>query len=245
MHSASLSSQVGENVRVMCAIAVRAAMTELAAMFEAEAGGRLDLVYDTNPAIARRIENGEPFDLTIINPHLIDGLVASGLVEAESQVSFGRSPLGIAVLASKPAIEIATMATFVRLVLEAKSIGYSSDGTSGRRFIQLLERLEVLASVRSKLRPLAGGMAGTAVAAGEVEIAIAPISTIIAAAPDVDIAGILPSSAETEIEFDIATGTYARNRAAAVALLRFLRSPRIDALIAAKGLQRTASLPSI
>ena len=35
MHSASLSSHGDANVRVMCAIAVRAAMTELASMFEA------------------------------------------------------------------------------------------------------------------------------------------------------------------------------------------------------------------
>ena len=245
MHSASLSSHGDAIVRVMCAIAVRAAMTELAATFELETRRKLHLVYDTNPAIARRIENGEPFDMTIINPHLIAGLVGSGQVEAASQVSFGRSPMGIAVRAESRPIDVATPAAFVRLVLEAKSIGYSCDGTSGRRFIQLLERLDILASVRSKLRPLAGGMAGTAVAAAEVEIAIAPITTIIAAAPEVRIAGLLPISAETEIEFDIAIGTLVQNRAAAEAFLRFLTSPHIDALIAAKGIQRTAPLPLI
>ena len=86
-------------------------------------------------------------------------------------------------------------------------------------------------------------MAGAAVAAGEVEIAIAPITTIIAAGPEVKIAGILPSSAE--IEFDIAIGSLVQNRAPAEAFLQFLRSPRIDALIAAKGIRRAPALPSI
>lgn len=245
MQSAPLSTHDDADVRVMCAIAVRAAMTDLASMFEAETSGRLHLVYDTNPAIARRIQNGEPFDVTIINPHLIEGLAGSGLVEAASQVSFGRSPMGIAVRAGSPPAEVATKAEFVRFILDAKSIGYSGDGTSGRRFIQLLERIDILAPVHSKLRPLAGGMAGTAVVAGEVEIAIAPITTVIAAGPEVKIAGILPGSAETVIEFDIAIGSLVQNRAAAEAFIQFLRSPSIDALIAAKGIERTAALPSI
>ena len=245
MHSPSLSSHGDAIVRIMCAIAVRAAMTELAAMFEAETGGRLQLVYDTNPAIARRIENGEPFDMTIINPHLLDELVSAGLVEPTSRLSFGRSPMGIAMRATAPPIDVTTQAAFARLMLDAKSIGYSFDGTSGRRFLQILERLDILASVRSKLMPLPGGMAGTAIAVGEVEIAITPITTIIAAAPEVRIGGLLPISAETEIEFDIAIGSLVQNRPVAEAFFQFLTSPSIDALIAANGLQRTAAVPSI
>lgn len=245
MHSAFHSSQRDANVRVMCAIAVRAAMTELASMFELETSGRLHLVYDTNPAIARRIENGEPFDMTIINPHLIDELVSAGLVDPTSRLSFGRSPMGIAIRANAPPSDVSTPAAFTKIMLDAKSIGYSFDGTSGKRFLQLLERLDILTSVRSKLKQLAGGTAGTAVTAGEVEIAITPITTIIAAGPDITIAGILQFDAETEIDFDIAFGSLVQNRATAEAFMQFLRSPSIDGLIAAKGLQRIAALPSI
>lgn len=239
------SSSAGDPVRVLSAVAVQAALKELTAMFEAEIGGKVALAFDTNPAVARRIENGAAFDVAILNPHLIDDLTRLRLVDVTTRLKFGTSPIGVGVRAGGRAVDVSSEAAFVRLLLEVKSIGYSSEGTSGKRFLEAVDRLHILEAVRTKLIPLAGGALGTAVAAGEVEISIAPISTILAAAPATEVAGVLPRGLASQIDLELVIATSLLDRDRAQAFIDFLTRPSIDAFVAAKGIERIAALPLV
>lgn len=242
MGSTSSRQPVFREVHVLSAVALQVILQELAAKFEADTGTTVSLAFDTNPMIARRIEKREPFDVALINPHLMDGLKSRDLIIPPTKVNFGRSPMGIGVRAGHPPLDVSPISAFVHLLLTAQSIGYSSDGTSGRRFLEILGHLGIAEAVRTKLKPLEGGIAGHAVAAGQVELCIAPITTIMAAAPGVIVAGTLPVELDNQIEFAAAVGACVRDRPAADAFITFLTSPSLDAHLAAKGLERKRKL---
>lgn len=229
------------DLRVLSAVALRSAMIELVAAFQADSGSKLSIDFDFNPAIAGRIEAGEAFDVAVINPHLIDKLGTLGLIDMSTKVSFGRSPLGLAIRRGSLAVDVSSVAALRRTLLDAKSIGYAPDGTSGKRVLRLLERMSITDAVRHKLKPMSAGNAGHAVGAGEVEVGIVPISTIIAAAPAAVVAGLLPAELDIQIEFAAAINSAIDRCGAAEKLLQFLAAPRIDALIATKGIERITS----
>ena len=232
----SRSSSAGLNV--LSAVALKAAMTELVGMFEAEAAATVNIDFDFNPAVARRIECDERFDVVVTNPHLIDRLVAQGLLDSKTRVTLGSSPLGLAVHRSNAGIDVSSVTAFKAAMMSAETIGYAPDGTSGRRLISILRDLGLADVIRSKLRPLPGGHAGYAVAAGEVECSIVPISTIMVAAPDAVLAGVLPAELDIEIVLEAAIAPQAVANPLATGLSSLLMASRVDDLIRAKGITR-------
>lgn len=225
-------------IKVLSAVALRAAMVELVGVFERDTGASVSIDFDFNPAVARRVESGEIFDVAVTNPHLIDRLDALGLVDNATRAAFGRSPLGLAAHKDRNLSDISSVAGFRETLLAAKSIGYAPEGTSGKRLLSILEQLDLVDAIAGKLRPMAGGYAGHAVAAGEVEYGIVPVSTILAAAPDAVLVGTLPAGLDIQIDFAAALSQVTRNRAVATTFLRFLISEQIGALIASKGIER-------
>ena len=233
MNGLQPSQRYVSECHVLCAAALRHAMVELVQVFEAETGATLSISFDANPAIAQRIANGEAFDITVINPHLIDDLV--GLVDPSTKVAFGQSPLGLGARRGHRNIDASTVSAFESILLGAQSIGYGSEGTSGKRLLAILHRMHLTDKVRHKLVPLPAGYAGQAVAAGEVELCIVPISTIIAASPEAVVAATLPSELDIQIEFAAAVSETAGKRTLSAAFVAFLVAPRINSLITAKG----------
>jgi molybdate transport system substrate-binding protein len=57
----------------------------------------------------------------------------------------GRTAIGVGVRKGAPRPDISTPEAFKRTLLSAKSVAYSGDGSSGRYFLDLLERLGIAA----------------------------------------------------------------------------------------------------
>lgn len=225
-------------LHVLCAVALRPALVEIVRMFERETEAAVSIEYDFNPAVARRIEHGERFEVAVTNPHLIEKLAGLGLVDKATCSSVGRSPLGLAAHRERGSIDISSVAAFKRALLEARTIGYTPEGTSGRLLTSILERIGIASAIAQKLRPVAGGYAGEAVAKGEVEFAIVPITTILAAAPDAALVGTLPAELGINIDFTAAISPLVNNRSLAAHFVELLRSPRIDSLLRSRGVAR-------
>ena len=73
---------------------------------------------------------------------------------------------------------------------------------------------------------------------GEAELAVIPVSSILAAAPDVVLAGRFPSELQSYIDFAIGISAAARDAKAARVLSAFLTSAASDEGLAARGLER-------
>ena len=178
--------------------------------FEATTGHTVAVKFELNPAVKTQIEAGEPFDLVIINPHMIEDLTASGKVRAGSQVAFGRIAMGVAAKAGGPAIDIGSVDSFKRALSGAGSIAYAADGSSGGYFSGLLERLGIADEVKPKMVAIAGGQTAAAVGRGEAELGVVPVTSILAAAPEVRLVGQFPTELQSYIEFAIGIGVDAR-----------------------------------
>jgi len=227
---------MGERIQLYGAIAVRPAVLAAIPLFETASGLSVASRWEVNPTVREQIEAGEPFDLVIINPDMVKELTASGRVRTGSQVAFGRIAMGVAAKAGSRPFDIRSVAAFKRALGDARSIAYVSEGSSGRHFRGLLERLEIEAE--SKLVAVPGGQAGPAVARGEAELAVIPLTSILAAGPEVMLVGLFPAELQSYIDFAIGISADARDVEAAERLSAFLVSTAIDGVLAAKGIER-------
>ncbi|MGG5819334.1 substrate-binding domain-containing protein [Falsiroseomonas sp. HW251] len=177
-------------MKVLSAVAVRAAVLELLPAFERQTGRVAVAAFDLNPAVRTRVKGGEQFDVVVINADMVDDLIRAGKVVAGSQRLLGRAGLGVAVRAGARKPELGTVEAFRRALLGAQSVAYAGEGSSGAHFTALLARLGILEDVAPKLRSVGGGETGQVVARGEAELGVVPVTTIMAAASGAELAGM-------------------------------------------------------
>lgn len=225
-------------IRLFGAIAVRPAVLALISQFETVTGHTVAVKFELNPTVKKQIEAGEPFDLVITNPDLVQDLTALGKVKAGSQVAFGRVAMGVAAKAGSRPLDIGSVEAFEHALKSAKSIAYASEGTSGGYFFGLLERLGIADEVKPKLVAVQGGQTAPAVGRGEAELGVVPVTSILAAAPEVMLVGRFPAELQSYVDFDIGICADPRDADVAKQLSEFLTSTAADDFLAAKGVER-------
>lgn len=223
--------------RIIYPVAVRALMKVLAPRLEAASGTPLDLAIDLNPAIAQRITAGEPFDIGLTNPHFVPALITEGHVEGSSHRPFGRIPLAIGRREGSIVPVVTSVRDIISLINDANSIGYTAAGSSGETYLRVMERLGLAETTASTSRPMGAGEPMAAVAAGDVQFGVVPLTTVLSAAGVVP-AAIFPEDLESHIDISVFLNHSPHERAAAI--LSFLTSTDIDADLAAAGMSRFA-----
>ncbi|WP_064710925.1 substrate-binding domain-containing protein [Rhizobium bangladeshense] len=227
-----------QQIRLFGAIAVRPAVIALIPQFESATGLTVTVKWEVNPTVKKQIEAGEAFDLVIINPSMVQDLTATGKVKAGSQAAFGRVGMGVAAKAGSRPLDMGSVDAFMHALKSAETIAYASDGTSGGYFSGLLDRLGIAEEVRPKLVAVPGGQTASAVGRGEAELAVVPVTSILAAAPEVVLAGRFPAELQSYIDFAIGVSANPRDPEAARQLSEFLTSASVDHILAAKGVER-------
>lgn len=231
---------MSHDVCIFVPVAIRAIMETLAPQIEA-AGVALIQTVDLNPAIPERILAGEDFDIGITNPTYVTALVAAGRVDAASQAAFGRVPLAIGRKAGADRALLKDTDQIKALLRGAKSIAYTGAGTSGRTYLGAMERLGLSSATARKSIAMGGGEPVASVAAGETELAVAPLTTLLAT-PGVVAAAVFPDDLGTHIDMSVFLST--RPRTGAAHVRAFLTDPAQDDALAASGLFRfTLPLP--
>src|SRR5688572_12604477 len=134
---------MNQEIRLFGAIAVRPAVLALISQFETATGFTVAVKWELNPTVKKQIEAGERFDLVIINPNLVQDLIALGKVKAGSEVAFGRIAMGVAAKPGSRLLDIGSVEAFALMLKSARSIAYASEGTSGGYFSGLLERMGI------------------------------------------------------------------------------------------------------
>jgi molybdate transport system substrate-binding protein len=229
---------MNKEVRLFGAVAVRPAVLALIPQFEMATGFSVAVRWELNPTVKKQIEAGEPFDLVIANPNLVQDLVAMGRVAPGSQKAFGRIAMGVAAKAGSRRIDLGSVDAFGRALKSAASIAYANDGTSGGYFVSLLERLGMADEVVPKLVAAPGGQTAPAVGRGEADLGVVPVTSIIAAAPEVMLLGLFPAELQSYVDFAIGISGNPTNSEAASQLSEFLISTSVDEVLAAKGVER-------
>lgn len=234
----ALASSAGEaaELRVLSGNGAKAAVRELCTRFERATGHKVSLHFEVNADLRRKIEAGEPFDVAVLNPPVINALVKVGKIVEGSEIDFGRSGLGVAVRSGAPKPDIKTIAAFKQTLLGTKSVAYPGKGASGIYFVGLLDRMGIAAEMKAKLKPMGAEDTVEVVARGEADMVVVVASRIYDVA-GVDPVGPIPEELQTKIGFAAGVGSAAREPDAARALVSFLASPDAKSILRAKGVE--------
>lgn len=222
-------------LRMFVPAALRAVMERLTPRLEAETGVRLIQEVELNPRIPERIRAGEPYDIGLTNPSYAKALIDDGFADGGSHRAFGRVSLAVAHKGMETGQMIADSQGIETLLRSAKSIAYTGAGTSGHTYLDVIERMGLTDSVLPQSHAFAGGIPAVSVATGEFELAIAPLTTVIAT-PGVVPAAVFPEHLDTHIDMSIFRNAASPNTAAIV--IDILTGRDLDDDLAAAGIAR-------
>jgi molybdate transport system substrate-binding protein len=215
--------------------AARASFGTLAPQFERASGHKLVSHFDLPPALVRKIDAGEPYDVIILS-YDVEALIKQGKVVADSRTVFGRVGIGVAVRQGAPKPDFSTVEAFKRSLLNAKTIATSGEGSSGRYFASLIERLGIAEQIKPKIRSGAAGASAQMVSRGEVDFVVSGLPPLIGT-PGIEWLGYLPEEINSWLVFSGGVGVNAKEADAGRALLKFLATPAALAVFKANGLE--------
>jgi predicted neuraminidase/ABC-type molybdate transport system substrate-binding protein len=235
------TAATADEIKVVTSGAFTAAYLELVPQFERATGHKVVTAFGPSmgsspDAIPNRLRRGDPIDVVILAASALDGLIADGKVVRGSRVDLVRSSIGMAVRSGAPKPDISTLDAFVKTLMAARSLAFSSSASGVYFFSELFPRLGITDAMRAKSRMVDSGPAGALVARGEAEIAFQQISELLPVA-GIDYVGPLPKEAQRVTVFAAGIVTAARTPAAAKALLEFLASAAADGPIRKSGLE--------
>ncbi|HYN64001.1 MAG TPA: substrate-binding domain-containing protein [Candidatus Limnocylindrales bacterium] len=185
---------------------------------------------------AKRVTDGETFDVVVLASDALDKLVAAGRVVAGSRTDLVHSGVAIAVRRGAPRPAIDTEDALREAVLSVRTLGYST-GPSGVALQQLFERWGIADAIRARVVQAPPGVpVGTLVARGEVALGFQQLSELMHL-EGIDVIGPMPPGLEILTTFSGGICTVSTQADAARALLDFIRSPAADEAKRRHGMQ--------
>ena len=230
---------VAAGISVISGGAVEPGVTAVAALFQKETGAEVKVRFATAPAILQRIGGGEPADVVIAPPAVIDELAKAGKVDGAGLAAVGRVGVGVVVRdgAAKP--DVSSTDGLKRALIDAQSVVYNKAST-GLYLEKLFERLGIGAEVKAKETRYADGAAVIEhVMHGKgSEIGFGAITEIsLYRDKGAQFAGPLPASVQNYTSYAAAPSAAPANGEGAAAFLKFLGSPAARAAFLAKGVE--------
>jgi molybdate transport system substrate-binding protein len=247
MFAVMLQSTKATGVKVISGGAFKQVLNALAEHYGNTSGIKLDLTYRTVGQHLKLIKSGEEsFDVAVLTPDAIDGLIEDGKVVAGSRTDLAKTGVGVMVRAGAPLPDIGSVDAFKSTLLAAKSVAYidpAAGGSSGIYVGRLLERLGIAAAINAKAKLIHGGAVADHIADGEAEIGIHQISEILPV-KGVVLVGPLPAEIQNFTVYSAGVATAAKDAAKDLAsalikfaLVKFLAGPQAVPIIKAKGME--------
>ena len=227
-------------LNVITSVGFAAAYNELVPIFQKSSGITVSTKHfashgngpDTIPA---QLRAGAAADVVIMSKEGLGELLAEGRIIPASAVDLAQVRLGVAVRAGAPKPDISTVEAFRHMPLRSKSINALS--TTGLYLTEkLLPKLGIAGEVTGKIK---GGTVAT-VAAGEVEIAIRPVSELVNV-PGIDFVGPVPEEFQYLSIFSAAIVAGSKQVDAGQRLIHFLGSEAAEAAIRRSGMDPVKS----
>jgi len=189
--------------------------------------------------IAAQLARGVPADVVILSRKGLAGLIAAKRMVAGTDVDLAQVPLGVAVQAGTPRPDVSTVEAFKQVLLRAKAVAMP-ESTSGIWIkTDLFPRLGIAERVTMKMAPR-GTDATRMVAAGDVDLAVMPVSEILHA-EGVDFAGSIAPEIQFVQMFSAAIAAGSREVEGSKQLIAFLASARASEIIRNSGMEPVRS----
>jgi len=221
-------------LKVYASTAVKAVLEELGPQFEKATGDKLVFTFGLSSAVKKQIDEGAAFDVAVLTPALIDGLAAVGQDRSGKPCRHrARRVRGRGAGSPKP--DVGTAEALKRTLRRAKSIGFTGVGVSRAGNEALLAKLGIADQVKPKIK-LLNESAPAAVAKGEVEIGLGPMSEVLLV-PGVRLAGPYPAGLQSYLVFMACVSSASKNADAARSLIKFLTAPAAAPIFKTKNME--------
>jgi molybdate transport system substrate-binding protein len=210
-------------LKMVSSMATRELLSALAARHQQQSGQPVKAEAGGGVDVARRVDQGEAFDVVVLAANAIDKLIAAGRV-LPGRVDVVESGVAIAVRKGAHRWPVATEDDVRRAVQSAASLSFST-GPSGVYLEQLFQRWGILDEVRPRIVvPPPGIPVGSLLADGKAELGFQQLSELMNL-PGIDVLGPLPPAIQTLTVFSGGVCATSTSQAQARALLDFLASP--------------------
>jgi molybdate transport system substrate-binding protein len=223
-------------VRVLSTNAVKGFLDDLQPEIERAVGRPLSIEFSTSTALKGKIEQGEPFDVAILVPALLDELAKQGHLVAESQVNLARTGVGVGSREGTPKADVSTPDALKRTLLRARSVAFTAEGQSRPTIEAAFEKLAIADAMRPKVMLVGPAGGPVAVARGEAELVLTLTSEIIPV-PGVQLLGPFPAELQSYVTIGAARSAHAKDPKAADSLLRQLNGSTLTSALEAHGME--------
>lgn len=214
-------------LRMISSMATRQVLAELIAAHERAGGEPTALEAVGGVDAARRVQEGEAFDIVALASGALAQLEATGKTVAGSSVALVRSGVSVAVRAGAGQPDISSEAALKAAVLAARTVGYST-GPSGTHLLKTFERWGILEVIKPRIVQATPGVpVARLVAQGEVELGFQQLSELLNV-PGITIVGPLPPGVQIMTTFCAALASTCQQPEAARALLAYMAAPAAE-----------------
>jgi molybdate transport system substrate-binding protein len=235
--STSIPESALAQVKVMTSGGFAAPLREMLPEFEKSSGLSVEVILGKSQGadpstIAAQLGRGVAADIVILSREGLNDLVSGNRIVAHSDIDVAKTPLGLAVRAGAPKPDISTVEGFKNALLQAKSITYPSSTTGIYMVTHLFPRLGIAGAVI----PKSSNAGVAAVARGDIEIAIQPVSELLHV-PGTDFVATLPKEIQYISVFSAARVAGSDKGGDAAKLMTFLGSAKAGDAIRNSGME--------
>jgi len=227
-----------DDIRVLSSVAMKSVIAALAPEFVRTSTQTVSPVFGIAAAIKTSIEGGEPFDVAILTPAMLDELAAKGLVDAMPRPVVARTGLGLMIKAGARKPDVSSVDAFTRTLLGARGITYVPSGASGVAFLATVEKLGIGDAVKANARPAASvDEVNANITSGVAEFGVLPVSEILPVA-GAALGAVFPARIQSYIVMAAGVSTRSTRPAAAREFVALLTAAKSTAVIREKGMER-------
>lgn len=230
-----------DTVKVLTSGAFKQIVLALVPGFEARTGHTVVVSNDTAGALAKRIAEGEAFDLVVLTPAALKALAVDGpqgKVVADTVKPLASVGIGVAVKAGAARPDISDVEHFRQALLQAKKVAYidpAAGGSSGIYLEALFQKMGVADAVHAKAVLVKGGFVAEKLVTGEVDLAVHQISEILPVT-GAELVGPIPEAVQNYTTYAGAVGRGSEHPEAAQAFLDSLSGEAAAAVLQQKGM---------
>lgn len=228
---------------VFCAGAVKSAVVDFASGFERDTGHRVQFAFGTVGSLQAKAAAGGAVDVLILTRPALEQMESKGEVLAETIVDLGRVGVGIAVRGDAPVPDVSTPEALRKSLIAAKSLAYGDPAkgdSSGIHFAAVLKRLDIAREINMKAVLAPVGLAvAELVETGDVEMGATQASVILAR-KTVKLAGLLPASLQHITTYAAAVAANAASVEAAKRFVDYLTTPAAKSNFAKAGFDQAS-----
>ncbi|MGC1874694.1 MAG: substrate-binding domain-containing protein [Pseudolabrys sp.] len=226
-------------VRVLSAAAMQSVFKDVSDDFQLTTGYNMIIHYGTIGAVNEWTMAGEEADLIIGSSRSMLTLVKARKISARSLTPICRTGIGV-VVAKGIELDVKSVEDFTRALISTKAVVYADPargGAAGIHVAKVIAQLGLTEQLKPKIRLGAGGdITEVTLGLGPSALGITQISEI-ADKPKAQLVGPLPEELQNYTVFVAGVPANAPQSEGTAALLKFLRSPKVIAVVKAKGMK--------